>query len=235
LLSYAFSVYLIHIIVALAVEIVYLLSFDATIYRLAQIFGEFNGLIQSDNYVVKRQSIKVLRTCTILFSLSCVYRAISLTCCVSFCFTFTRLVCPQLLSEVILDRSNFVVMMRYINDADNLMMLMRLLKGSSKTIQAEAFHVFKVFVANPNKSDGVNAIFKANRDRLIAFLKAFKLEKGIVSLRKPHFVPTHSAPCAISTYFSHFLASSLSFRPSQKPSSLSRKNPSFSPHSKRSR
>ena len=76
-------------------------------------------------------------------------------------------------------------MMRYINDADNLMMLMRLLKGSSKTIQAEAFHVFKVFVANPNKSDGVNAIFKANRDRLIAFLKAFKLEKGIVLLRRP--------------------------------------------------
>ena len=156
-----------------------------------------------------------------------------------FALLFARLVCPQLLSEVILDRSNFVVMMRYINDADNLMMLMRLLKGSSKTIQAEAFHVFKVFVANPNKSDGVNAIFKANRDRLIAFLKAFKLEKGIVLLRTPllsaRLVPTHSTLCAISTYFSHFLASSLSFRPSQKPSSLSRKNPSCSPHSRRSR
>ena len=112
------------------------------------------------------------------------------------------------MSEVILDRSNFVVMMRYINDADNLMMLMRLLKGSSKTIQAEAFHVFKVFVANPNKSDGVNAIFKANRDRLITFLKAFKLEKGIRLVVVPAF-PSRASTRLI--YF-QFCVSSLSSR-----------------------
>jgi hypothetical protein len=112
-------------------------------------------------------------------------RFVSLTHCFLRPLTRYEFRATQLLSEVILDRSNFVVMMRYINDADNLMMLMRLLKGSSKTIQAEAFHVFKVFVANPNKSDGVNAIFKANRDRLITFLKAFKLEKGIALLQSP--------------------------------------------------
>jgi calcium binding protein 39 len=97
----------------------------------------FHHLITSDNYVTKRQSIK-------------------------------------LLGEVLLERTNFNVMMRYINDPENLKLMMTLLKGESKNIQTEAFHVFKVFVANPNKSDAVAHILYANRQRLIVFLSNFK-------------------------------------------------------------
>ena len=50
----------------------------------------------------------------------------------------------QLLGELLLDRSNVKVMMRYVSDSKNLQMMMMLLKDNSRSIQFEAFHVFKV-------------------------------------------------------------------------------------------
>jgi len=75
---------------------------------------KYNILLQSRNYVTKRQSLK-------------------------------------LLGELLLNRSNFTIMMRYINNADNLKIMMNMLRGNTKAIQFEAFHVFKIFVANPKK------------------------------------------------------------------------------------
>jgi hypothetical protein len=46
----------------------------------------------------------------------------------------------QLLGELLLDRANFKIMMRYINDPENLKTMMNLLKGQTKQIQFEAFH-----------------------------------------------------------------------------------------------
>ena len=42
-------------------------------------------------------------------------------------------------------------------------------------MQFEAFHVFKVFVANPRKPDDVKQILVANRDKLIAYLEKFQV------------------------------------------------------------
>lgn len=50
----------------------------------------------------------------------------------------------KLLGEILLDRANFKVMTRYIESEDNLKTMMNLLRDSSKNIQFEAFHVFKV-------------------------------------------------------------------------------------------
>lgn len=50
----------------------------------------------------------------------------------------------QLLGEILLDRSNFNVMTRYISNAENLKLMMNLLRDRSRNIQFEAFHVFKV-------------------------------------------------------------------------------------------
>ncbi len=50
--------------------------------------------------------------------------------------------------------------------------------------QFEAFHVFKVFVANPQKSDGVMEILQINRDRLVKFLTNFKSDKGITRMKR---------------------------------------------------
>jgi len=49
----------------------------------------------------------------------------------------------QLLGELLLDRTNTRIMMKYVTDPDNLKLMMILLKDSSRSIQFEAFHVFK--------------------------------------------------------------------------------------------
>ncbi|EPQ51339.1 Mo25-like protein [Gloeophyllum trabeum ATCC 11539] len=103
-------------------------------------FSSFTTLILSNNYVTKRQSLK-------------------------------------LLGEILLDRANFNVMTRYIANEANLKMMMNLLRDKSKNIQFEAFHVFKVFVANPKKPPQIEAILRRNKEKLLAFLKNFHNDK----------------------------------------------------------
>jgi len=83
----------------------------------------------------------------------------------------------KLLGEILLDRKNFNVMIRYINDSENLKVLMVLLRHKSKNIQFEAFHIFKVFVANPEKPKPVLDILVRNKSKLIEFLQNFQKDK----------------------------------------------------------
>jgi len=104
------------------------------------IFEEYTKLLHSQNYVTRRQSLK-------------------------------------LLGELLLDRANFNVMTKYISDQSNLKLMMNLLRDKSKNIQFEAFHVFKVFVANPNKAKPILDILIKNKPKLVAFLTNFHNEK----------------------------------------------------------
>ena len=62
---------------------------------------------------------------------------------------YVRKLCgTQLLGELLLDRANVKVMMRYVSDSKNLQMMMMLLKDNSRSIQFEAFHVFKVSLSS---------------------------------------------------------------------------------------
>ena len=68
--------------------------------------------------------------------------------------------------ELLLDRANFTVMTKYISNPNNLKLMMNLLKNPSKNIQFEAFHVFKVFVANPNKDRAILDILLKNKEKV---------------------------------------------------------------------
>lgn len=105
------------------------------------VFTKFDELLNSENYVTKRQSLK-------------------------------------LLGELLVNRPNWTVMMKYINSPDNLRTMMNLLRGHTKAIQVEAFHVFKIFVANPKKSRPVLEILIRNKDKLISFLDKFHAREG---------------------------------------------------------
>ena len=78
----------------------------------------------------------------------------------------------KLLGELLLDRSNFGVMTRYIAEPDHLKSVMNLLRDPSASIQYEAFHVFKIFVANPRKEGLVLELLQRNKARLLVFLAA---------------------------------------------------------------
>lgn len=85
----------------------------------------------------------------------------------------TRRQSLRLLGELLLDRSNVKVMVQYVADPANLVLMMNLLKDPSRSIQFEAFHVFKVFVANPNKTPPIVEILANNRDKLLKYLSDF--------------------------------------------------------------
>jgi hypothetical protein len=96
----------------------------------------------------------------------------------------------------LLDRANFNVMTKYISDQQNLKLMMNLLRDKSKNIQFEAFHVFKVFVANPNKAKPILDILTKNKEKLISFLSNFHNEKGLCyhthdTPHIPHHTHTH--------------------------------------------
>lgn len=108
-------------------------------------FNNYGKLLHSENYVTKRQSLK-------------------------------------LLGELLLDRANFNIMTRYISDKENLKLMMNLLRSTSRNIQYEAFHVFKVFVANPNKPEPITKILIKNKDKLVKFLTNFHNDRAKVTI-----------------------------------------------------
>lgn len=55
--------------------------------------------------------------------------------------------------------------------------MMNLLLDKSKNIQFEAFHVFKVFVANPNKSQPIKDILTMNKDKMVRYLQGFHKDR----------------------------------------------------------
>lgn len=79
----------------------------------------------------------------------------------------------KLLGEILLDRANYPVMIAYIDSLDHLKLCMSLMKDGRKMIKYEAFHVFKVFVANPKWSEGVHKYLYGNKETYLRFLPRF--------------------------------------------------------------
>uniref|UniRef100_A0A671Q908 Calcium-binding protein 39-like n=1 Tax=Sinocyclocheilus anshuiensis TaxID=1608454 RepID=A0A671Q908_9TELE len=115
-------------------------TFKVSVFVNVQFFSEYEKLLHSENYVTKRQSLK-------------------------------------LLGELLLDRHNFTIMTKYISKPENLKLMMNLLRDKSRNIQFEAFHVFKVFVANPNKTQPILDILLKNQTKLIEFLSKFQSDR----------------------------------------------------------
>ncbi|PPJ50563.1 hypothetical protein CBER1_05498 [Cercospora berteroae] len=79
----------------------------------------------------------------------------------------------KLLGEVLLDRSFYECMCRYVESGENLKLIMWQLKDDRRMVQYEAFHVFKIFAANPHKSPEVQKFLIMNKSKLLKFLPKF--------------------------------------------------------------
>ncbi|KAL6928048.1 hypothetical protein ACO0SA_002775 [Hanseniaspora valbyensis] len=77
----------------------------------------------------------------------------------------------KLLSTMILGRAFNQLMTTYISNTDNLKIIMILLNDKSKNLQIETFHLFKVFVANPNKNKPICDILIRNKEKLLKFFE----------------------------------------------------------------
>jgi len=83
----------------------------------------------------------------------------------------------RLLGEVLLNRSFTEVMLFYVSSNRFLEIHMNFLRDRSSAIQLEAFHVFKIFVANPHKPHRVQLILFRNKERLLKLLETFHGKK----------------------------------------------------------
>ncbi|KAK8572998.1 hypothetical protein V6N13_048560 [Hibiscus sabdariffa] len=83
----------------------------------------------------------------------------------------TRRQSLKLLSDFLLEAPNSQIMKRYILEVRHLKIMMTLLRDSSKNIQISAFHIFKVFVANPNKPREIKIILAKNHEKLLELLQ----------------------------------------------------------------
>ncbi|XP_010255807.1 PREDICTED: calcium-binding protein 39-like isoform X2 [Nelumbo nucifera] len=90
----------------------------------------------------------------------------------------TRRQSLKLISEFLLESPNSHIMKRYIVEVRYLKVMMTLLKDSSKNIQISAFHIFKIFVANPNKPWEIILILAKNHEKLLDLLHNLSVGKG---------------------------------------------------------
>ncbi|XP_047171222.1 putative MO25-like protein At5g47540 isoform X2 [Vigna umbellata] len=62
-------------------------------------------------------------------------------------------------------------------ESSNYITRRQAVKESSKSIQIEAFHVFKLFAANQHKPADIVSIFVANKSKMLRLLEDFKIDK----------------------------------------------------------
>nr|XP_043627218.1 calcium-binding protein 39 [Erigeron canadensis] len=90
----------------------------------------------------------------------------------------TRRQSLKLLSEFLLEPPSSQTMKRYIAEVQHFKVMMTLLTDSSKNIQMSAFHIFKIFVANPHKPREIKVILAKNHERLLELLNNLSAGKG---------------------------------------------------------
>eukprot|EP00440_Ansanella_granifera_P014000 gb/GFBE01015215.1/.p1 GENE.gb/GFBE01015215.1/~~gb/GFBE01015215.1/.p1 ORF type:complete len:438 (+),score=109.40 gb/GFBE01015215.1/:1-1314(+) len=76
-----------------------------------------------------------------------------------------------LLACMLLDKNFQRVMVTYVSSLKNLQIFMNLLLDDSTVIQAEAFHVFKIFVVNPQKPARIQQILVKNKEKLVDLIQ----------------------------------------------------------------
>jgi len=76
----------------------------------------------------------------------------------------------KLWSDFLLDRNNTNAMVSYVTDDRHLRVIMNLLRDRSRTLRYEAFHLFKLFAANPDKPARVQKILTKNQQGLLELI-----------------------------------------------------------------
>lgn len=74
------------------------------------------------------------------------------------------------------------VFFRFLDDPENLQLIMCILKRNSKKVQMHAYSIFKLFVLNPRKHPSIVSLLSNNKSALIKYLKDFNFDENDVEL-----------------------------------------------------
>jgi len=110
-----------------------------------------------------------------------------------------------LLTGILMDKHFQRVMIVYVSNDRNLQIVMNLLLDDSTIIQAEAFHVFKIFVVNPQKPERIQRILVKNKEKLVTLLESLHSvrsddesfigdQQKVIGRLRPMCMPRRSTP-----------------------------------------
>ena len=82
-----------------------------------------------------------------------------------------------LLTTIMLDRPFMDSMVQFVGNDDFLVKTLVLLGNSSKVVQYETFHLFKIFAANPRKPPRVAKLLVSNSERIVRILEQIEQDR----------------------------------------------------------
>jgi len=94
---------------------------------------------------------------------------------------YTKRQCLGLLSNLLLRESNYDFRIRYVNSRTNLIMIMKMMGSESQLIRRDSYGVFRVFEANPDKSEEIQRIFENNKQKLELYCASMKEENALIN------------------------------------------------------
>jgi calcium binding protein 39 len=83
----------------------------------------------------------------------------------------------SILSTLLLDRQFMESMIQFVNNDDFLKIILILMGNESKVVKFEAFHIFKIFAANPSKTSRVSRLLNQNHDRVVKLLDQIESDR----------------------------------------------------------
>ena len=83
----------------------------------------------------------------------------------------------SILSTILLDRQFMDAMIQFVGKDEYLKPILVLLSNQSKVVQFEAFHIFKIFAANPNKTVKISKLLTQNHDRILKLLTQIEQDR----------------------------------------------------------
>lgn len=82
-----------------------------------------------------------------------------------------------ILSTLLLDRQFMDTMIQFVNNDGFLKIILILMGNESKVVKFEAFHIFKIFAANPSKTPRIARLLNQNHDRICKLLDQIESDR----------------------------------------------------------
>ena len=86
----------------------------------------------------------------------------------------TRMIILPLLSNFLTQEPCRSLLMNFVNDPENLCLIIVLLGSKSKKIKLSAYYLFKLFVINPRRSPAIKSILHNNKEKLTNIIKKLR-------------------------------------------------------------
>ena len=107
--------------------------------------------------------------------------------------------CLSILSCILLDRQVMTIMIKFVNNENYLKIVLKIFNNESKLIHFENFQIFKIFAANPNKTQKNSKILFKNKNKIFKILNfiesdrlddnEFKSDKNAVMAKLDSLLP----------------------------------------------